>query len=107
MATLRGDGDKIDYVPSSNVASGELVVIGSFVGMADHAIAANEVGSLRVRGLIRGTCATGATGAAGSVIKFDPGSGFLNASTGTNAGYLVKARVASDTTVDVLLWPGT
>ena len=48
-------------------------------------------------------CETGATGAQGSAILWSAASGIANASTGTAAGNLAKARVDTDATVDVIL----
>lgn len=106
MASYRSDGDKLDYTPGSAVAAGDIVVLGSLVTMADRAIAANELGAVLTNGVVTGPCLTGATGAQGAVIKWYSTSGVFHDTTGTNAGYLAKARVAADTTVSVLLWPG-
>lgn len=107
MASYRADGDKLDYTPGSAVAAGDIVVLGSLVTLADRAIAANELGAVLTNGVVAGPCLTGATGAQGSAIKWYATSGVFHDSTGTNAGYLAKARVAADTTVSVLLWPGS
>jgi len=106
MASYRSDGDKLDYTPSSAVAAGDVIVLGSLVTMADRPIAANELGAVLTNGVVTGPCASGVTGAMGSVIKWYATSGVFHDTTGTNAGYLAKARVAADTTVHVLLWPG-
>lgn len=107
MASYRADGDKIDYTPTSAVAAGDIVVLGSLVTMADRAIAANELGAVLTNGVVTGPVfTTGVTGAQGSVIKWYATSGVFHETTGTNAGYLAKARAATDMTVSVLLWPG-
>lgn len=107
MASYRDEGEKIDHTPTSAVAAGDIVVVGSLVTIADRAIAANELGALTTYGKVRGACLTGATGAQGSAIKWYATSGVFDATTGTAAGYLARARAATDTTVDVLLWPGS
>ena len=107
MASFRNEGEKLDYTPTSAVAAGAVVVLGSLVTVADSAIAANALGAVMTRGVVRHACLTGATGAQGSAIKYYATSGVFDAVTGTNAGYLAKARVATDTSVDVLLWPGS
>jgi predicted RecA/RadA family phage recombinase len=107
MATYRAEGDKLDYTPTTGVAAGDIVVLGSLVTIADRAIVANELGAVLTNGIVTGPCATGATAALGDAIKWYAVSGAFHATTGTNAGYLAKARVATDTTVSVLLWPGS
>lgn len=108
MASYSADGDKLDYTPASAVAAGEIVVLGSLVTMADRPIAAGELGAVLTNGIVTGPVfTTGVTGAQGSAIKWYATSGVFDASTGTNAGYLAKARLATDRTVSVLLWPGS
>lgn len=107
MASYRANGDKLDYTPTSAVAAGDIVVLGSLVTMADRAIAANELGAVLTNGVVSGPCLTGSTGAQGDAIKWYATSGVFHATTGSNAGYLAKARASADTTVSVLLWPGS
>jgi predicted RecA/RadA family phage recombinase len=103
MASYVQDGDLLDYTPASAVAAGDVVVIGALVGVAPRAIAANAVGALAVEGVFEIPCATGATGAQGSEISYYATSGVAHASTGTVAGKLAKARLAADTSVQVIL----
>lgn len=103
MASYVQKGDVVDYTPASAVAAGDVVVIGSLVGVAPRAIAANALGSLAIEGVWEMPCATGATGAQGSAINWYATSGVAHASTGTAAGKLAKARVAADTTVHVII----
>ena len=103
MADYVQKGDVLDYTPASAVAAGDVVVIGTLVGVAPRPIAANATGSLAVEGVFALPCATGATGAQGSAINWYATSGVAHASTGIAAGYLAKARAAADTTVHVIL----
>jgi predicted RecA/RadA family phage recombinase len=103
MASYVQDGDLLDYTPASAVAAGEVVVIGSLVGVAPRPIAANVVGSLAIDGVWSMPCASGATGAQGSAINWYAVSGVAHASTGVAAGKLAKARLADDTSVHVIL----
>ena len=103
MASYVQDGDLLDYTPASAVAAGDVVVIGSLVGVAPRPIAANTVGALSVEGVYTMPCATGATGAQGSAINWYATSGVAHASTGVAAGKLAKARGADDTVVYVML----
>lgn len=103
MASYVADGDYFDHTPGSALAAGDVVVIGSMVAVATRPIAANALGSLAVEGIFSLPCATGATGAQGSAINWYATSGVAHASTGVAAGKLAKARLADDTTVDVLI----
>lgn len=103
MASYVQDGDILDYTPAAAVAAGEVVVIGSLVGVAPRPIAANVMGALAVEGVYEIPCATGATGAQGSAINYYATSGVAHASTGVAAGKLAKARLAADASVHVLL----
>jgi len=103
MADYVQNGDLLDHTPATAVAAGGVVVLGTLVGVAPRPIAANAVGSVAVAGVFALPCATGATGAQGSEINWYATSGVAHASTGIAAGNLAKDRVATDTTVDVIL----
>ncbi len=62
MARLwQRQGENVDHTPSSAVAVGAMVAIGTgMVGIADRPIAANELGSLAVEGVFYVDKATGA-----------------------------------------------
>ena len=108
MASFSAKGEKLDITPASAVAAGDIVVVGSLVTMAERAIPAGELGAVLTNGIVTGPVfTTGATAAQGAAIKWYATSGVFDASTGTNAGYLAKARLATDRTVSVLLWPGS
>lgn len=96
-------GDTLDYTPGSAVAAGAVVVLDTFVTVAARPIAANTLGAVQTRGVYFLPCATGATGAQGSVINWYATSGIAHASTGVYAGRLAAARAATDSTVKVLL----
>ena len=107
MASFAAVGDKLDYTPTTGVNVGDVVVLGSLVTFAPRPIAANTLGAVAVRGVVTGPVyTTGVTGAQGSLIKWYATSGVFHDTTGVNAGYLAKARAATDTVVNVLLWPG-
>lgn len=108
MPSYYADGDRLDFTPTTGVAAGEVVVLGSLVTVADRPIAANELGAVVTNGVVTGPVfTTGVTGAQGAAIKWYATSGVFDASTGTNAGYLARARLATDRQVAVLLWPGS
>ena len=97
-------GDVLDYTAGgSAVAAGAVVVIGELVAVAPRPIAANSLGAVAVDGVFALPCATGATGAQGSAIKWVAASGIADATTGVAAGKLAKARAAGDATVHVIL----
>ena len=103
MASYFQKGDVVDHTPAAALAAGEVVVIGSLVGVAPVAVAANALGALAVEGVYSMPCATGSTGAQGSAINWYAASGVADAATGVAAGKLAKARVATDTSVHVIL----
>ena len=100
MASYVQKGDVLDYTPAAAVAAGDVVVIGSLVGVAPVAIAANAMGSLSIDGVFSMPCATGAQG---SAINWYAVSGVAHEATGVAAGKLAKARAAADTSVHVIL----
>jgi predicted RecA/RadA family phage recombinase len=104
MADYIQKGDVLDYTAGgSAVAAGGVVVIGELVAVAPRPIAANSLGAVAVDGVFALPCATGATGAQGSAIKWVAASGIADAATGVAAGKLAKARAAADATVHVIL----
>jgi len=106
MAT-RAEGCAIDYTPSTGVAAGEAVVVGSMVGVASRPIAANELGALNVEGVFSIVKPTGAgTAIAQGAKVYLYQSQAVTGATGTVMGFAAKAAATTDNTVDVLLVPG-
>jgi predicted RecA/RadA family phage recombinase len=106
MAT-RADGCAIDYTPSTGVAAGDAVVVGSMVGVASRPIAANELGALNVEGVFSIVKPTGAgTAIAQGAKVYLYQSQAVTGATGTVMGFAAKAAATTDNTVDVLLVPG-
>ena len=103
MASYVQKGDLLDYTPAADVAAGDVVVIGSLVGVAPRPIASGAMGSLAIDGVFSMPCATGATGAQGSAINWYATSGVAHEATGVAAGKLAVARAAADTSVQVIL----
>lgn len=58
MAKFRYQGDTIPYTPVSDVVAGQLVKVGTKLGIADNDIPANKKGALRVNGVIEVEMAT-------------------------------------------------
>jgi predicted RecA/RadA family phage recombinase len=106
MAT-RAEGEKIDYTPTTGVAAGEAVVVGSMVGVASRPIAANELGMLNVEGVFSIEKPTGSgTAIAQGAKVYLYNSQAVTGATGTVMGFAAKAAATTDNTVDVLLVPG-
>jgi predicted RecA/RadA family phage recombinase len=103
MASTVQDGKYLDYTAGSTIAVGDVVVIGSLVAVAPRPIANGDTGVVAIEGVYSMPCASGATGAQGSAINWYATSGVAHASTGVAAGKLAKARLAADTTVDVVI----
>jgi len=97
------DGDLLDHTPAADVGAGQVVVMGELVSVAPRPIASGKLGAVIVEGVAYLPCATGATGAQGSVVYYSSASGVANATTGTYAGKLAADRVVGDSTVKVLL----
>ena len=112
-ATRYSADGAIDYTPSSAVVGGDVVVLGSLVGVAEVDIAANAKGSLAVCGVFKVPKITGAI-AVGAPIYWDPAGDPVSGEAGTGAatgtagalelmGYASLAAASGDTTVQVLL----
>lgn len=105
MARLVQSGDAIDYTPTSAVAAGAVVVLGTVgVGIAQTAIAANVKGSLVVEGVVEHAKATGAV-TLGAKVYYDATNNVLTttASGNTLAGYAVAAAASGDANATVKL----
>ena len=87
-------GESIDDRPSAAVAAGDVVALGTLIGMARLAIAAYTLGSLAVVGVFDVAKAAGAI-AAGAAVYWDAAN---HAATTAAAGnpYLGKAVLAAE-----------
>lgn len=101
------EGLKLRYTPTTGVAAGEAVVVGSIVGVASRPIAANELGNLNVAGIFTIPKPTGAgtNYAQGSKVSLFGGQAVTGA-TGVGIGFVAAQPATTDTTVQVLLVPG-
>jgi predicted RecA/RadA family phage recombinase len=104
------EGYHIDYTPTSDVAAGQVIDLGTCVGVATRPIAANELGALQVQGVYDMLKFAGEAIALFATVYWDEGT---NTATGTvayseaKAGICIKAALAADTTVRVLIVPST
>ena len=101
------DGDAVDYTPTTDVASGDVVVQGDLVGVAPRPIAANTLGALAAEGIFEFPKATsgGSALAVGTVVYWDALAKVATAvSTGNKQlGKVVQAAADADATVRVRL----
>ena len=109
----QSDGNTIDYTPGSAVTAGDVVVLGSIVGIATQDIAASVKGSLSLDGVFFVPKITGVN-AVGTLIYWDPtgdpvggtaGSGAATSTAGSlkQMGYVAVASLSADTHVQVVL----
>ncbi len=113
QAILRQNNGNIDHTPGSNVAAGDVVVLGSFIAIALRDIAASTLGAVAVDGVFRGAKVAGAIAigdplywdADGDPVGGTAGTGGLtvNGSLGNFAGYAIAAALDAGTTVDFVL----
>ena len=99
-----------NVTPTTGVAVGKLVPLGSKVaGLADRPIAANTLGAVDLTPGRRVTYAkptgAGTNYAQGSKVYWFNNQ-VVTGVTGSVAGFVAKQPATTDTTVDVLLWPG-
>lgn len=103
MASYVSKGDVIDYTPVSAVNAGDVVVIGTIVGVAPVAIAANKMGSVQVKGVHRMPKLSADEITAGAAVKYYATSGVVSTATGVACGVAVALAATGATTVDVKL----
>ena len=97
----------MDYTPGSNVAAGDVVVVGSIVGVSTRAITANILGALSIYGIFNfaKSAGSGTAIAAGTKVYWDASNEVVTTTAGSNKciGYTVEACTDDDTDVDVFL----
>lgn len=105
MATFVAEGNRIDYTPSSAVAAGDVIVQGEMVGVATSPIAADELGSLAIEGVIDFAKSTGGSTAisAGAVCYWDASAEVAteDADSGTNKRIGMAIATAGDSAATV------
>ena len=101
-------GESIDFIPASDVAAGDIVKVGSLVGVAKLDIKAGELGALALCGVYE-IATNGTAIEAGAVVSVDPGTGKVCAADTSGAvkfGHAVAAAGTTDTLVNVRLEQG-
>ena len=93
-------GDVLDHKPVAAVASGAVVVIGKRVGVAVADIAANDIGPVRVKGVVELACVSTAL-AQGDLLYWDATNARLTgtATDNTLAGYAASASANGVSTI--------
>lgn len=102
MATFIQRGDVIDYTAGSAVAAGDVITVGSGVGIAQYDIAAGETGAISITGVYEFPLAAGPVGL-GDELYWDASTGVATASaTGnTRIGFAVAAVATGGTAVRI------
>lgn len=97
-------GEVLDYTATDKVANGEVVSLGTRIGVAGEDIAAGETGHLHVVGVFEMAKATGAI-TMGAAVYYDTAEKNITATASGNvpAGYAAAPADSADTTVLVKL----
>lgn len=109
MADTVQKGYQLDYTAGSDIAAGDVVVIGQLVGVAPRPIANGSTGVVSVEGVFAMPKASAGSGSetitAGAACYYYATSGTINsaAATGVLAGYAVAEAVTGSATVNVKL----
>jgi predicted RecA/RadA family phage recombinase len=93
MGNFIQHGDTIDHTPGSAVTAGTCILLGTVVGFPERDIAANTLGSLRLRGVISHAKAASQAWTVGAKVYWDDTNKvFTTTSSGnTLAGIAVEA----------------
>jgi len=108
VAVYRHYGNQIDYTPVADVAAGDVIDLGTFVGIAQRAIPANTLGALAVEGVFEVNKFTGEAIAYGAPVYWDAGTTTATGTIGyseARMGVCVLAALAGDSTVWVKIFP--
>jgi predicted RecA/RadA family phage recombinase len=108
MSVTVQEGKYIDHVAGSNLAAGDVVVIGSLVGVAPRPIANGATGVVQIEGVVALPKLTSGdnsnTITAGALVYWYATSGVaMTAVTGVKAGYAIAQAVTGASTVNVKL----
>ena len=98
-------GEVLDYKASAEVKNGEVVSLGTRIGVAGEDIAAGETGHLHVVGVFEMPKAASVSITMGAAVYYDAGAGAITTTSASNvpAGYAAAAAGANDATVLVKL----
>lgn len=98
IAIFVHDGDSIDYTPATDVAAGDVVVLGDLIGIAKRDIPAGTLGALAVTGVFDVPKASGAGTAivAGAKVYWDAANKRVTTSADGNEYMGKTVRTAAD-----------
>ena len=103
-------GESIDFVPTADVAAGDILKLGQLIGIATLDIKTGELGSLALVGVYVITNVGLAEFAQGALVAYDFENGFATTAEispdSTPIGHAVSAAGRSDTTVLVRIEQG-
>lgn len=109
VATFSHEGERMDYTPVADVAAGDVIDLGGFVGISTEPIAANTLGSLALYGAFDVNKFAGEAWAIGDKIYWDQGTltasktvGYAEATMGV---CIDKIAASGDATGRVLIFP--
>lgn len=104
-ATYWQRGETLDYIPEKAVENGEVVSLGTRIGVAGGDIKAGELGRLHVVGVFEMPKAASVSITMGAAVYYDAGAGAITTTSASNvpAGYAAAAADANDATVLVKL----
>ncbi len=97
------DGNHINHTPGSAVTSGQVVLVGTKIGVAIADIAANDTGALRVVGVFSLTKLSTDNVTKGAALYWDNANSRLTttASGNTYAGWATEAAGSGVATVNI------
>jgi predicted RecA/RadA family phage recombinase len=102
MAEYWQRGESLDYTNAGSAAieAGDVIVLGTKIGVAGCDIAVGAVGSVHVEGVFRFAKATGAV-TIGAAVYWDATNENITTTSTSNtlAGYAAAAAASADTTV--------
>jgi len=101
-------GDVLDHTPTSAVTSGDVVVMGDLIGIAERDIPANTLGAVRVKGVVELPKDNTVQIDKGDICYFEVAEDEINKTASGNpfAGVCVEDAATADETVKVLLNKG-
>lgn len=101
-------GESIDFVPTADIAAGDIVKLGKLVGVAKLDIKTGELGALACVGVYE-IPNGGLTIAVGDIVSVDPATGKAVAEGASGAvkfGHALTAAASTEATVAVRLQQG-
>lgn len=108
LATFIQNGHAVDHIPATDLPIGSVVVLGSMLGIAHHAILAGSLGSLAVEGVWDLPISATLVLPAWSTVWWNPATQSLTNDPAlfpgcVRAGTLVRAVTGNEVTARVLL----